>query len=51
LERKMRLFEEWDKELAKKDSKALDKALEVQQKVTGPSRLGGGFSNPVLVEK
>jgi hypothetical protein len=37
--------------LARKDSEALDRALEVQQKVAGPSRLGGGSSNPALVEK
>jgi hypothetical protein len=51
LEREMRLFEEWNKELVKKDAEALDRALEVQQKVTGPSRLGGDSLNTTLVEK
>jgi hypothetical protein len=50
LERETWLFKEWNRELAKKDAKALDRALEVQQKVTGPSRLGGGSSNTTLVE-
>jgi hypothetical protein len=50
LEREMRLCEEWEKELARKDSEALDRALEAQQKVAGPSRLGGGSSNSTSVE-
>jgi hypothetical protein len=51
LEREMRLFEEWNKELAKKDAEVLDRALEVQQKVAGPSRLGGDSLNTTLVKK
>jgi hypothetical protein len=51
LEREMRLCEEWEKELARKDSEALDRALEAQQKVAGPSRLGGGSSKSTSVEK
>jgi hypothetical protein len=51
LEREMRLCEEWEKELARKDSEVLDRALEVQQKVAGPSRLGGGSSKSTSVEK
>jgi hypothetical protein len=30
LERETRLFKEWNKELARKDAKALDRALEAQ---------------------